>query len=59
MKKLYAIGDDDRERIEKILISAGYRFQGKSDCRRLYAKDDSCTDESLVMIITVYPPDVW
>lgn len=51
MKKLIAVGNSHEKEIIEKLTNAGFRFQGKSDCRKLYAHNNG----TLVMIITVYP----
>ena len=55
MKKLYGIGDAETKKLESILVNHGYKFQGASDVRKLYADKAG----NLVMIITVYPTESW
>lgn len=54
MKKLIAVGNDHENEIIRKLTNAGFKFRGKSDCRKLYARDNT-----LVMIITIYPVESW
>ena len=55
MKKLIAVGDAHEKEITNKLVSAGFKFQGKSDCRKLYATNNGFT----VMVITIYPKESY
>lgn len=55
MTKLIAVGNTHEKEIINKLESAGFRYQGRSDNRKLYAHNNG----TLVMIITVYPKESY